>query len=146
MTERGIDVDSDQTSVSGDRRRSTSCDGQRREPGIEIVLERDATGAHECAVLELGERVVERGLCILLRAEATLTNLPAPPATAADVQHETPRASTSLDASGPAHARILRSAGWENAGVPSTAVCTEGLNARLRRRPWSPFGHGDYGS
>ena len=155
IAERGLDVNADQSPISGDRRWSTSGDRQRREPVVEVRLERDPTRPHVRTVLELGERVVERGLRVLPRAEAALTNLLAPAVAPTDVQHETPRAPASLDASRPAHSRVLRSRCWESAGAHSADVCARenggsadvcagGLCKRLRRRAWSPFGHGDH--
>jgi len=100
---RWLDVNADQPPVTGDCRWPAAGNRKRREPVIEVRLERDATRANVRAVLELGEGVVERGLRVLPRAEPALTDLLAPPVAPTDVQHETPRAPASLDASRPAH-------------------------------------------
>ncbi len=155
MTERGIDVDADKPPVPSDGRRSSSGDRQRREPIVEVRLERDPTRAHVRAVLEIGERVVEGGLRVLLRAEAALTNLLAP-AVARPMSSTKPhvlplRLMLPVRLTrGVLRSRCRESAGARSADVcareneSSADVCAEGLCKRLRGRRWSPFGHGDH--
>jgi hypothetical protein len=153
IAERGLDVDPDLVSIPGDRRRSTTGERRGREPFVEVLAEGDPSRTNVRAVLQIGERLVERGLRVLPRAEAALTNLLPPSVRSTDVQHESPRAPRLLDASGLAHSGFLRGACREDALVLSTDVCTKDaggldarLHARLYRSRWSPFGHGDHES